>query len=65
MQTKCSAELFGFARVEGREVMAAFDGGIDLRRRRAAAGCHRSGDRPDAAICHVFSRYPQPDFGRA
>ena len=27
MPTECSAELFEFARVEGRSVMAAFDGG--------------------------------------
>ena len=27
MPTECSAELFGFARVEGREVVAGFDGG--------------------------------------
>jgi DDE family transposase len=27
MQTECSADLFGFAPVEGREVVAAFDGG--------------------------------------
>lgn len=27
MQTECSADLFGFARVERREVVAAFDGG--------------------------------------
>jgi len=27
MQTECSADLFGFARVEGRSVVAAFDGG--------------------------------------
>jgi hypothetical protein len=27
MQTECSADLFGFARVEGRNVVAAFDGG--------------------------------------
>jgi DDE family transposase len=27
MQTECIADLFGFARVEGREVMASFDGG--------------------------------------
>src|SRR5438270_1086582 len=27
MPTECSAELFGFAPVEGREVVAAFDGG--------------------------------------
>jgi len=28
MHTECSADLFGFARVEGREVVAAFDGGM-------------------------------------
>jgi hypothetical protein len=27
MQTECIANLFGFARVERREVVAAFDGG--------------------------------------
>src|SRR5467141_4804359 len=27
MRTECSADLFGFAPVEGREVVAAFDGG--------------------------------------
>ena len=28
MPTKCSAELFGFGTVEGRTVVAAFDGGV-------------------------------------
>jgi hypothetical protein len=27
MQTECSADLFGFAPVEGRKIVAAFDGG--------------------------------------
>jgi hypothetical protein len=27
MQTECNADLFGFAPVEGRKVVAAFDGG--------------------------------------
>jgi hypothetical protein len=27
MQTECSADLFGFARVEGHAVVAGFDGG--------------------------------------
>jgi hypothetical protein len=27
MQTECSADLFGFARVEGRSVVAGFNGG--------------------------------------
>ena len=28
MPTECSADLFGFGTVEGREVVAAFDGGM-------------------------------------
>ena len=28
MQTECSADLFGFPAVEGRDVIAAFDGGL-------------------------------------
>ena len=28
MQTECSVDLFGFVRVEGREVVAGFDGGM-------------------------------------
>ena len=28
MQTECSADLLGFAPVEGRKVVAAFDGGM-------------------------------------
>jgi hypothetical protein len=27
MQTECSADVFGFARAEGRAVVAGFDGG--------------------------------------
>ena len=27
MQTECNSDLFGFARVEGRSVVAGFDGG--------------------------------------
>ena len=27
MQTECNADLFGFASIEGRKVVAAFDGG--------------------------------------
>ena len=27
MQTECSVDLFGFVPVEGRKVVAAFDGG--------------------------------------
>jgi hypothetical protein len=28
MPTECSADLFGFERVEGRSVVAGFDGGM-------------------------------------
>jgi hypothetical protein len=28
MPTECSSDLFGFSRVEGRSVVAAFDGGV-------------------------------------
>ena len=28
MQTECSADLFGFTPVEGRKVVAGFDGGM-------------------------------------
>jgi hypothetical protein len=39
MQTECSADLFGFPRVEGRAVVAGFDGGQDdLGCRCLAAG---------------------------
>ena len=27
MLTECTADLFGFARVDGRDVVASFDGG--------------------------------------
>jgi hypothetical protein len=35
MPTECSADLFGFAVVEGRTVAAGFDGGRGLRRGKA------------------------------
>ena len=30
MLTECIPDLFGFAPVEGRNVVAAFDGGVDF-----------------------------------
>ena len=46
MQTDCISDLFGFAPVKGRPVVAAFDGGKHhLGRRRAAAWRDRPGDR--------------------
>ena len=57
MPTECSAELFDFGTVEGRAVVAAFDGGlITSDAGRAAAGRDRPGDRTDRAVCGVLSR---------
>ena len=55
MPTECSADRFEFARVEGRAVVAAFDGGDDhLGCRGAAAGRHRPGDRAGPAVRRCF-----------
>jgi hypothetical protein len=51
MPTECSADLFGFAPVEGREMVAGFDGGaiisdagsLLLCLRRPVVGAHRYG----------------------
>jgi hypothetical protein len=48
MQTECNADLFGFARVEGRAVVAAFEG---------PAGCEMSGA---SAIRQAPARRAQP-----
>jgi len=40
MQTECSADLFGFVAVEGRHVVAAFDGGRMIKSGLAAC-CDR------------------------
>jgi hypothetical protein len=37
MQTECSADLFGFARVDGRAVVAGFDGGKITDQQRTGA----------------------------
>ena len=56
MPTECSRELFGFEPVEGRPVVAAFDGGQDhLGCRRAAAGGRGPGDRADRAASPAAS----------
>jgi hypothetical protein len=55
MPTECSRDLFGYEVVEGRQVVAAFDGGqVDLGRRGAAAG---DKGRPGMGV-------PTPQFGR-
>jgi hypothetical protein len=55
MPTECSRDLFGFAPVEGREVVAAFDGGA----------ISRSGVRDDGAVCGVLLRCAAPGPDRA
>ena len=59
MPTECSADLFGFARVEGRPVVAAFDGGkITSDAGALLLGAARPGDRADRAACPVLRRRP-------
>ena len=63
MPTECNAELFEFAPVEGRAVVAGFDGGSDhVRRRSVAVGRHGSCDPDDWALCRVLYRSPRPEL---
>jgi len=61
MPTECSRDLFGFEPVEGREVVAAFDGGAitsdagALLLSLSKHGGDRSGDPDDGAVCGVLS----------
>jgi hypothetical protein len=55
MQTQCSADLFGFARVEGRAVVTAFDGGTMTSEAGAMLlGATRWADPADRALCRLF-----------
>jgi hypothetical protein len=57
MQTECSADLFGLAPAERRQVVAAFDG----RKMTSDAGALLLGaaDRvADRAVCRLFYRLP-------
>ena len=57
MQTECSPELLDFAPVEGRDVVADFDGGaITLGCRRAAARAVRPGDPADRTVRGLLRR---------
>ena len=62
MPTECSADLFGFTPVEGREVVAAFDGGAissdagalllgaadrAIKLTKRLAGCFHDARRPE------------------
>ena len=66
MQTECSADLFGFASVERRAVVAGFDGGRMTSDAGAwVAGGNGSGDRIGRAVCGVFHRLRRSGTGRA
>jgi len=80
MQTECSADLFGFASVEGRKVMAAFDGGMmtseagamllgatdgQIRLIERFAGCFTDHRAADLVVHEVQSLVGQRVFGIA
>jgi hypothetical protein len=60
MQTECSADLFGFAPVEGRAVVAAFDGG----RMTSQAGAMLLGATDGAQIVRSRLSNSMLDCGR-
>src|SRR5438876_2076891 len=62
MPTECSADLFGFAPVEGREVVAAFDGGAitsDAGALLLGAADHAIGMMDRFAACFHDERCPE------
>ena len=64
MPTECSPDRMEFARVEGRAVVAAFRRRDDhLRRRGAALGRHRPGDRPGPPVRRLLRRSPRRRTG--
>src|SRR6266481_1105205 len=80
MQTECSADLFGFARVEGRAVVAAFDGGTmtseagamllgatdrQIRMIERFAGCFTDHRAADLVVHAVAGLVGQRVFGMA
>jgi hypothetical protein len=80
MQTECSADLFGFARVEGRAVVAAFDGGTmtseagalllgatgrQIRMIERFAGCFTDYRAADLVVHEVAGLVGQRVFGIA
>ena len=80
MQTECSADLFGFAPVEGRKVVAAFDGGTmtseagaillgatdgQIRLIERFAGCFTDHRAADLVVHEVASLVGQRVFGIA
>ena len=79
MQTECNPDLFGFARVEGRAVVAAFDGGTitsdagallleqtdkAIRLINRLAGCFADARRPELIEHKVKTLNTAPRRGR-
>lgn len=63
MPTECSARLFDFAPVEGRQVVAAFDGGaITSDAGAVAAGRDGPGDPADGTVFGVLHRYTDAEL---
>jgi hypothetical protein len=80
MQTECSADLFGFAPLEGRKVVAAFDGGTmtseagamllgatdrQIRMIERFAGCFTDHRAADLVVHEVAGLVGQRVFGMA
>jgi hypothetical protein len=59
MPTQCDRDLFGYEVVEGRQVVAAFDGGDGNSDAGAVARRDRSGDPLGGAVGGLFCRWPR------
>ena len=65
MPTECNADSFGFAPVEGREVVAALDGGsIISDAGPLLLGAADRCDFYDGSVCRVLSRHAVPSSVR-
>jgi hypothetical protein len=66
MPTKCTADSFDFAPVEGRQVVAAFDGGAMTSDAGAPASWgDEPSDRIDGPVRRVLLRRSRPEPNRA
>jgi hypothetical protein len=66
MQTECTPKLFEFEAVEGRAVVAEFDGRtITSNAGMLTAGAIGPGSWADAAVCPLLHRSACPAVGRA
>jgi hypothetical protein len=58
MPTECSPDLFGFAPVEGSQVVAWFDGGAVTSEAGALLLGDRPGDRSGEPVRSLLRRWP-------